>query len=212
MTHKKIIAAYGSLEAFFENPQQPDIPNLLGQYDWMRTVTREEALASRRRIENWANSDAPLKGGELGEWLFDTSPQIEEPPQENHDSESLTRCAFQRSWKWPCEFPACPTEVKENGLRQYQGQLPPGTVFSRNEFRDSHTISSDLDQSGSSLIVLCELDDSLKPWANSRVTIENGQYCHENLGSCFTLEGAQKQYCLALGLAWEGGDSIDDYA
>ena len=71
-THKKILAAYGSIEAFFENPQKPDIPRFLGQYDWMRTVSKEEAQASRKRMEKWAKSDKRLRGGSFGEWLFAT--------------------------------------------------------------------------------------------------------------------------------------------
>ena len=78
-THKRIVAAYGSVEAFFENPQKPDIPRFLGQYDWMRTVTKEEAEASRKRMENWARSDKRLRGGSFGEWLFATEDQVAEP-------------------------------------------------------------------------------------------------------------------------------------
>ena len=211
-THKKIIAAYGSLDAFFENPQMPDIPRLLGQYDWMRTVSKEEARASRERMQNWAKSDKLPKGGEFGEWLFAANDQILEPQFENQDIDSLTHGAIQRRWKWPCEFPVCPKDVKDDALLEYQQQLTSGTVFSRNEYRDSHTISAEISHVDSALVVLCELGtDAVKPWANSRVTIENGQFCHENLGSCFTLDGAKKQHCLALGLPWEGGDSIDDY-
>lgn len=212
-THKRIVAAYGSIEAFFANPQKPEIPRLLGQYDWMRTVSKEEARASRERMQNWAESDKLPRGGKFGEWLFATKDQILEPQYESQDIDSLTPGAIQRKWKWPCEFPACPEEVEHNALFEYQQCLTPGAVFSRNEYRDSHTISAEISQVDSALIVLCELGNhAVKPWANSRVTIESGKFCHENLGSCFSLEGAEKQFCLALGLPWEGGDSIDDYA
>ncbi len=163
-------------------------------------------------MEKWAASDKLPKGGEFGEWLFVTNNQVLEPQLEGQDIDSLTPGAIQRRWKWPCEFPVCPKGVKDDALLEYQQQLTSGTVFSRNEFRDSQTISAEISQADSALIVLCELGtDAVKPWANSRVTIENGQFCHENLGSCFTLDGAKKQHCLALGLSWEGGDSIDDY-
>jgi len=212
-TRKKVIAAYGSIEAFFENPQKPDIPRLLGQFDWMRTVSKEEAHASRERLEKWAASDKPLKGGVFGEYLFATNSQILEPQLESQDVDSLTPGAIQRRWKWPCEFPACPKEVKDDALLEYQQRLVSGTVFSRNEYRDSHVVSSEISKVDSALIVLCELGtDELKPWANARVTMENGKFCHENLTSCFTLEGAKKQHCLALGIPWEGGDTFDDYA
>lgn len=73
------------------------------------------------------------------------------------------------------------------------------SVFSRNEYRDSHTISAEISQADSALIVLCELGtDAIKPWANSRVTIENGKFCHENWGSCFTLYPTSNLYTFIL--------------
>lgn len=212
-THKKILAAYGSIEAFFENPQKPDIPRLLGQYDWMRTVSKEEALASRKKMEKWAKSDKRLRGGSFGEWLFAAEHHISEREHEAQDVDSLTTGAVQRRWKTPCEFPACPEESRDDALRQYKQGLTSGSIFSRNQYGESRALSAEISQDDSALIVLCELEaNAVKPWANSRVTIEDGKFCHENLGSCFTLEGAEKQHCLARGLPWKGGDSIDDYA
>lgn len=212
-THKKILAAYGSIEAFLENPRNPKSPKLLGQYDWMRTVTREEALASRERMKKWAESGRGPRGGRFGERLFATDNQSSETQIETQDIDSLTPGAIQRAWKWPCEFPACPAEATDDALYRYQQQLTSGAVFSSSEFRESHVISAEMSPEGSALIVLCSLgDDSVKPWANARVTVEHGTFCHENLTSCFTLEGAQKQYCLALGKSWNGGDTFDDFA
>jgi len=211
-THKKIVAAYGSVEAFFENPQNPEIPRLLGQYEWMRTVSREEALASRERMEEWAKSEKRPRGGSFGEWLFATSDQAAQPQLEGQDVDSLTPCAFQRLWRTPSEFPACPNETADDALQDYKQRLSIGAIFSRNQYGDSRAFSADISLIDSALIVLCDLGpDAVKPWAIARVTIEDGEFCHENLGSCFTKEGAEKQYSLALGLRWEGGDSIDDY-
>lgn len=212
-THKKILAAYGSIEAFFENPQKPDIPRFLGQYDWMRTVSKEEAQASRKRMEKWAKSDRRLRGGSFGEWLFATENQVSGRDLEAQDVDSLTVGAIQRRWRTPCEFPACPEKARDVALLEYKQELTSGSVFSRNQYGESRALSAGISQDESALIVLCELEaNAIKPWANSRVTVEGGKFCHENLGSCFTLEGAEKRHCLARGLPWEGGDSIDDYA
>ncbi len=126
-THKKILAAYGSIEAFFENPQKPDIPRLLGQYDWMRTVSKEEALASRKRMEKWAKSDKRLRGGSFGEWLFAAEHHISERELKAQDVDSLTTGAVQRRWKTPCEFPACPEKAKDDALLQYKQGLTSGS-------------------------------------------------------------------------------------
>ncbi len=198
-TYKKIVAAYGSIEAFFDNPQNPEIPRLLGQYDWMRTVSKEEAQTSLERMTYWATSGYLPRGGEFGEWLFG-SIEKPEPMFENADIESLTPNAFQRNWKWPCEFPACPKKAGEDALLTYRQGLTLGSEFTRNQFRSTFTITADINQDNSALIILCDMgEDAVKRWVNSRVTVEDGEFCHENLGSCFTLEGAQKRYCLAVG-------------
>ncbi|MDH5305230.1 MAG: HNH endonuclease [Gammaproteobacteria bacterium] len=211
-THKRIVAAHGSIEEFLENPQRPGVPRRLGQYDWMRTVSKDEAMASRERMDRWAKSEKRPNGGLIGEWLFATTHQASPHQHEVQDVESLTRGAFQRRWKTPCEFPACPDVAVEDALHEYEQRLTCGTVFSRNQYGNSRALSAEISETDGALVVLCALEpDPVKPWAISRVTIEHGGFCHENLGSCFTKEGAEKQYRVALGLSREGGDSIDDY-
>jgi hypothetical protein len=46
----------------------------------------------------------------------------------------------------------------------------------------------------------------------ARVTFEDGLYVHASHGTFFTEEGVDKQFTLAQGREWTGGDSIDDYA
>jgi len=96
-------------------------------------------------------------------------------------------------------------------LSEYQLQLTFGSVFTRNQYRDSYTVEAGISGADSSLIVLSNLGaDAVKEWAVSKVAIEDGKFCHENLHSFFTLQGATKQYCQAIGVPWE--DSIDDYS
>lgn len=211
ITHKKIREAYGSVDEFLENPQKPGIPRDLGRYDWMRTVSRDEAKASLERIESWAKSQDKPRGGSFGEWLFAPPNPSSQHQAEVPDSESLTPGAFQRRWRTPCEFPACPSEARE-GLDAYAKRLTEGAIFSRNRYGESRVLSAAVDETETALIVLCELGPTaVKPWAISRVTEDLGQFCHENLGSCFSKEGADKRFNLALGLPWEGESSIDDF-
>lgn len=89
-TRARIEIAYGSLEAFFENPGARAVPN----WEWMRTVTKEEAEISRKRLEKWAESGQGGRGGTLGDWIFKPKPQtnpirsggLSRPPQR------LNRC------------------------------------------------------------------------------------------------------------------------
>jgi len=44
------------------------------------------------------------------------------------------------------------------------------------------------------------------------VTFEDGRFVHESQGTFFTVEGAEKNFALAQGVPWEGGDTFDDFA
>jgi len=59
--------------------------------------------------------------------------------------------------------------------------------------------------------MISESTEGVKPWALAKISYENGVFVHSSLGSFFSKEGAEKQFYLAQGLEWYGGDSIDDY-
>ena len=70
ITLRRITFAYGSLDEFFKDPGAPLYPKAIKNFDWMRTVSREEAQESRERLLRWAESDQAPKGGVLGEWIY----------------------------------------------------------------------------------------------------------------------------------------------
>lgn len=217
ITRKKVIAAYGSIEAFFENPQKPDIPDLLGQFDWMRTVSKEEARVSRERLESWAASDKPPNGGTFGEYLFVTEkPTFESAPQyDDQDIDSLTPGATQRNWKWPSEFPTCPNHLSDNPLQNYLTNLKVGAVFSRNKFGESIVDKAEIGDESTCLSVICRIDSGVKNYALAKVTFENGKFIHASEGTFFTYDGAEKTHCSLIGVDWMEPDGyegcIDDY-
>ena len=138
ITRKKIEYLCGSIEAFVNDPSiiqefVDDNPN----YEWMRTVTPEEAKASYERLCAWAetkNNEKSL-GGAIGEWIYTPYGREEKKSpfeREQHNinvtseqignmisidshtdslTESLTPNAMQRYWRTPTEFPLCPSEV-----------------------------------------------------------------------------------------------------
>jgi hypothetical protein len=57
----------------------------------------------------------------------------------------------------------------------------------------------------------CFAGKAMKPWTLAQVTFEAGQFVHTNLGSFFGRDGAEKQFCLAQGKEWTGGDTFDDF-
>jgi len=212
ITARRIEIEYGSIENFLADPDRSISGNLDPKYEWMRSVTKNEAEESRRRLLDWAKSERMPSGGMLGEWVYGSpADQNVEEPEPNDLTESRTPGAVQKNWKTPCEFPHCPSEIGANALDEYRKHLNNGEVFSRNDFGESIVISANLSESSETLVVLCNIPSGVKDWALARVSVEDRHFVHENLGAFFTPEGAEKQYVLARGLKWEGGDSIDDY-
>jgi hypothetical protein len=76
ITAKRIALVCGSVEAFLEEPSKyrdlfPE-PN----YNWMCTVSKEEAKVSYERMLNWAKRDQVPSGGSIGEWIFNRNKTI----------------------------------------------------------------------------------------------------------------------------------------
>jgi hypothetical protein len=210
ITLARIEFAYGSLDAFFANPGAKTI----SKWEWMRTVTKEEAEQSLVRLRKWAEEGKAPKGGTLGDWLF--RPQgraIPEPEPEPLDRPSLTPGAIQRKWRTPTEFPLCPSPVTERVLEEYLKRLEVGAVFSLNQYGESTVFEADKASDGS-LSVVCRTASGIKDWSRARVFVEAGRVVHESGGTFFTREGAMKQHLLALGVEFDEAayESIDDYA
>jgi len=209
---RRIEIEYGSIENFLENPDQPKSGKLDPNFEWMRTVTKNESEESRRRPLDWAKSKRMPSGGTLGEWLY--TPRTEqnaEEPEPDDLIESKTPGAIQKKWKVPSEFPNCPSEFSANALEEYHERLKEGEVFSRNDFYESKVVSAELSESSETLVVLSNSSNGVKDWSLARVSVEDRLFVHEGLGTFFTLEGATKRYVIERGLKWEGGNTFDDY-
>ena len=218
ITARRIELVCGSVEAFLADPSKfrdkfPE-PN----YQWMCTVSKEEAEASRERLLTWAKSDKPLQGGSLGEWIYSRSvpSQFVDYVEEELDFiNSLTPNAVQkaRNWKTPSEFPCCPQKNTHTPIADYTANLNMGDIFSRNQYTssviESFTISSD----ENTLWIMCKSGDEnpIKPYSLAEVTFQNDVFVHASLGTFFEKGGAEKQFTLVQGLEWTGGDTIDDY-
>lgn len=233
ITLKRVQFICGSVEAFLEDPSRLGQSTLEPNFEWMRTVSAEEAQVSLERILSWARSDQPSSGsGTLGEWLFrpvsvknrsKETPASSRPrpavvlakeriiPPEPSDLVlAITSGAVQRNWRTPSEFPACPQGEQSQPILTYAANLRPGDVFSRNNYSTHTTLEAAVFDNNSTLYVVCQ-SDGMKPWSFAKVTFEDGLFIHENLGSFFTKEGAEKQFYFAQGLEWAGRDSVDNY-
>ena len=127
------------------------------------------------------------------------------------DRTSLTTNAVQRSWRTPTEFPNCPTIVGPDALADYARKLVRGAVFAKDKYKTTTVVEAA--ESGSILSVWGEFSggNQIKPWAVTKVTVEEGKLVHESVGSFFSLDGAKKAHCHLLGIPY-AGESIDDYS
>lgn len=214
ITVKRIKLRCGSIEAFLQDPSilkkyEGDDPN----FGWMRTVTPEEAQKSWERLSNWANAksnDTLSKGGTLGEWVFEDDSNNYSIPEY---TTSLSPNASQKNWKTPSEFPYCPHGNTDNSIATYTSNLRLGEAFARNQYSSSIIVDFAISKDENTMWVMCQnsKEDAIKPWSLAQVTYENDVFVHENLGSFFKKDGAEKQFTLAQGLEWTGGDTSDDF-
>jgi hypothetical protein len=213
ISRRRVELAYGSIENFLTNPAQPLYGKLNPNYDWMRTVTKKEAKESYERLLDWAKSERNPTGGNIGEWLY--APKSREQVkglEKDRLIESHTPKVLQKNWKTPSEFPLCPKDVFPTALVDYFNKLIKGEVFTRNQYGESKVALASLSENSDKLFVICNNSQGVKEWSFAQVFIDTNYFVHESLGTFFTLNGAKKQFTLAQGLEWEGGDTIDDYS
>lgn len=214
ITLSRIIYKYGSIDNFLSDPSKPLNGELEQNFDWMRTVTNAESENTRENLLNWAKEGKISKGGQLGEWvLSNLKQQNDYRTEKNQLTESLTPNAAQKNWKTPSEFPFCPQNITDNLVTNYAQNLKRGEIFSRNQYSNSIIEDFATSKDKNTLWIMCKSgdDNAIKPWSLAQVTYENEMFVHENLGSFFKKDGAEKQFTLAQGLEWTGGDTFDDY-
>lgn len=220
ISRKKIEYICGcSAEEFLANPEK--YRNMIQSdtgFGWMRTVTKEEGEQCLKNLLKWVASDKQPSGGSMGEWIYKPLSikynPIEEIPEEPNYIMSLTPRAAQRDWRTPSEFPCTPQEVGDTPLVTYAEKLKRKEVFTQNQYGASLIINSGFSEDRQALYVMTESSEgeaAIKRYALSRITYENDLFVHTTGHTFFTKEGAEKQFTLAQGLEWTGGDSIDDY-
>jgi hypothetical protein len=207
-TRKRIISAYGSLDNFFEDPRAAT--SLVLSIDWLRTVPKEEAERSRAQLIKWAESDGRTTGGDLVNRVYGTRQAGPPIPEPKPDKQSLTPMAVQRRWKTPTEFPSCPNALGSDPLTEYAHNLRYGVIFSRDQYKESLVVMAAQGDAMLSVLTSNTQEGAVKPWAVAKVTIENGKFVHESIGSFFELNGAKKAHFELLAIPFSG-ESIDDY-
>ena len=135
ITARRIEIICGSVEAFLADPSKFKDKFTDPNYEWMCAVTAEEAQISLERMLSWANNNKPLKGGSLGEWIYNR--EIIETPTTTKPNYMLSKTpnAAQRINYFtdkPNEYPSTPQAFEGNPLTTYHDNLKEGAPFFRN--------------------------------------------------------------------------------
>lgn len=235
VTRKKIaFLCGGSIEPFLENPAILRDKALSPDVSWMKTVTKEQAAICKKHMERWAEEDSKQEstGKGIGDWIFSNEEmseatrwnrkqfaihraEIEEMNRREYEKQyglkdSLTPGAKQFEWKTPAEFLSCPQEGEERTLQAYLNNLLPGKAFCHTQYGTSSVLEAGYNQQEDAIYVLTKGGNSMKPWALSKITLQDGFFVHSNEGSFFQDDGGQKFFTLAMGREWDGGEVFDE--
>ena len=161
ITLSRIEYKYGSIDAFFSNPSQLIDGELEQNFEWMRTVTKEESNNTRTNLICWAKQGKIPKGGKLGEWIFKQIKVSEQPAPVIDYILSKTPNAAQQIMfdnDKPNEFPSTPLTINSNPLLSYLNNLNEGKVFFRNHNGEYVIVKSGYSSDRQSIFVLTRAD------------------------------------------------------
>lgn len=189
-TLRKIIECCGSVEAFIENPS---ILNEYTHYDkkfeWMRTVTKEEAKNAYDNISNWAKDTRKAMyfgGGEFTNKVF------EPLPPNKVITDSLTPNALQKNWNEQLEFPCCPNE---KSLQEYHQNLLANSIFAKSKNTVYKLINHRFDEEREVIHLIISSQSQENPYIVAMVTLNvREKFLHEVLKEYSALELAEKHF------------------
>ena len=226
VTRKRIEYRTGvNIYEFLESPSAYRDAFYDTDFSWMRRVTEEEAKACLENIKNWSKSihKDNQANAKIGEWIYQyrsVDPMVNPADHTMHKHftaertsnliDSLTPLAKQKDWKTPTTFVCCPTEIDGDPILCYLKKLSANAIFAENQYGKSIIVKYAIIDKNA-IVIITTISSSVKPLGLVKVTFEEGYYLHTNLGSFFTEEGAEKEFVLAQGLEWTGGDTFDDY-
>jgi len=213
ITVKRIETTCGcSIEEFLSDPSKFHNKFNEPNYEWMCRVSFEEANATKKRLLAWAESDKLPSSGSLGKWIYNRTSQKNYREDITLITNSLTLNAKQKNWKTPTEFPFCPLEIRNYPIVNYATNLRKEKIFSINKYGNSIIEDFAISKNENTLWILSRSSElnAAKPYSLVEITIENSFFIHNNLGSFFKRDGAEKEFHLVQGLKWNGGRTFDE--
>jgi len=158
ITARRIELVCGSVEEFLADPSKFHDKFQEPNYEWMCTVSIQEAQASKERLMTWAKSDKPLQGGTLGDWIFkrkviDNAPDNRPNYIMSKTLNAAQRIVFNFEDKLN-EYPSTPQVFEGDPLMAYMEQLTEGATFFRNHNGEYVVVKSGFGKDKDSIYVL----------------------------------------------------------
>lgn len=169
--------------------------------------------------EEWERMTRPLK--EPYKVLEQVSKEKERIAVESFEPElvqaKFPAIAWQKYCTTPTEFLCCPSEISNNTIEEYFNNLVVGRdynstlYYGNNEPDFQKVVDKAYIDNNKTILVFSVTEAGMKPYALSKIYIIDDKIIHESMGTFFEENDALKQFTLAQGLEWTGGDCIDDY-
>ena len=163
--------------------------SLTPQFEWMKTVSKEEAQQSLESWKKWTESNSTVQNGERRKYVN----------YNKLNSEMI--------------FPLEPVGGKLS-LEEYCNKLNVGKEFCYKYYdgeRNSYQIKDYyLNKETGVLAVATINDSSMKKYYLTSITLNNNCYSYD-VDSYFQEESLNKYMTLAKGEEWTGGDVFDDF-
>lgn len=217
ITRRRIILCCGSIENFLANPALLREGSVTKNFEWMRTVSPDEAKISKDKLERWAKEDSvPTGNGKLGEWIYknDKGYSLPENTEVELVTQSQTKNAVQIDWRTPTLFPQCPENPSDNPLQEYLNNLADDALFATNQYGDSKVLKADFNKDKNAIFVATytESETAVKGYALAQIEYDatNKIYRHKSCGTFFEEKGAIKYFTKERGYEWVGDEDLLD--
>lgn len=237
VTKEEAALAYENLKRYWVEQAKNPNPLVGGKmndsvYHKQYIVNQNTSKLSNKEsisIPTKSKSDSVISNDEweqMTQFLRMSYPKEEEKIEENSplyaNGQELIQAkspaiAWQIRWKTPTDFLCCPSEINSNTIEEYFNNLVivdnyNSTLYYGNDKPDIHKVGDKAYiDNNKSILVLSVNERGIKPYALSKIYISDDKIIHESIRTFFDKNGALKQFTLAQGLKWTGGDSIDDY-
>jgi len=179
ITLSRIIYKYGSIDNFRANPSKPINGELEQNFNWMRTVTKEESENTRKNLINLANEGKTPTGRQLGEWIFSQTGHREALEiKEDSLIKSLTPMVWQKNWTAPSEFPSCLKEKTTDPIANFADRIEKNTLFFKTSYYSTSVLKKEIIDGGKTLLVMYEINykERDQKWGIMKITFDQEKF------------------------------------